>query len=255
MWLRPQLIILHLLLVAALAFCGWMGFWQLGVYDERQVDERADRQDVPVVPLEQVIQPGDGFEPEANQRPVTVRGTYAAAEAQFWVADRTHDGRAGYALAAPLLVEGTDTAMVVLRGWSAETQQPPAPPDGVQEFEVVLEAGGRNTGPMDADRVIGTVRLPLLRSELGLELYAAVGLNTASEQAGGLAVLDPPEPESRWAVGLRNLAYSFQWWVFGAFAAFMWWRMCSDSVRSERAAHAAVRAADEESAAEEECRS
>lgn len=252
LWLRPQLILLHLLLIASLVFCGWMGFWQLGVYDERQVDERADRQDVPVVPLAQVIGPDDGFAPEANQRPVTVRGSYADSEAQFWVADRAHDGRSGYALAAPLVVEGGDTAMIVLRGWAEEPGEPPSVPDGVQEFEVVLEAGGRNTGPMDADRVIGTVRLPLLRSELGLDLYSAVGLNTDAAQAGELALLDPPEPESRWSVGLRNLAYSFQWWVFGAFAAFMWWRMCIDSVRSDRAARDAVSEADEESAIEEE---
>lgn len=240
MWFRPHLVLLHLLLVASLAFCAWMGFWQLGVYDERQVDERADRQDVPVVPLDEVIEPDETFSPEANQRPVTVRGSYADAGTQFWVADRASDGRDGYALAAPLMVDGGDTAIIVLRGWSEDVVDPPVPPDGVQEFETVLEAGGRNTGPMDADRVIERVRLPLLRSELDMDLYAAVGLNADAEQAGGLALLDAPEPESTWSVGLRNLMYSFQWWVFGGFAAFMWWRMCSDAVRSERAAREAV---------------
>lgn len=235
LWLRPQLVFLHLLLVASLGFCAWMGFWQLGVYDDRQVDERADRQEVPVVPLDRVIEPGDEFSPAANQRPVTVRGEYADADLQFWVADRAHDERSGYALATPLIVDGGDVALIVLRGWAPEPGALPAVPEGVQEFEVVLEPGGRNTGPMSDDRVLGTARLPLLRSELGLRLYAAVGLNTDAAQAGELALLDPPEPESTWTVGLRNLAYSFQWWVFGAFAAFMWWRMCTDSVRSARA--------------------
>ena len=30
-----------------------------------------------------------------------------------------------------------------------------------------------------------------------------------------------------------NLAYALQWWVFGLFAAFMWWRMATDAVDVE----------------------
>jgi cytochrome oxidase assembly protein ShyY1 len=39
--------------------------------------------------------------------------------------------------------------------------------------------------------------------------------------------------------GLRNLLYALQWWVFGAFAVFMWWRWLEEEVlgrkRSPRA--------------------
>ena len=27
---------------------------------------------------------------------------------------------------------------------------------------------------------------------------------------------------------LRNLLYAVEWWVFGAFAAFIWWRWVRD---------------------------
>jgi surfeit locus 1 family protein len=32
------------------------------------------------------------------------------------------------------------------------------------------------------------------------------------------------------STGLRNLLYAFQWWVFGAFAIFMWWRWLMEDV-------------------------
>ncbi|MDX6278703.1 MAG: surfeit locus 1 family protein, partial [Nocardioidaceae bacterium] len=28
--------------------------------------------------------------------------------------------------------------------------------------------------------------------------------------------------------------YALQWWVFGAFALFMWWRMCTETVAASR---------------------
>ena len=32
------------------------------------------------------------------------------------------------------------------------------------------------------------------------------------------------------STGLRNVLYAFQWWVFGAFAIFMWWRWLQEDV-------------------------
>ena len=45
--------------------------------------------------------------------------------------------------------------------------------------------------------------------------------------------MSPPDPEVSWTVGLRNLAYALQWWVFGLFSAFMWWRMATDALDVE----------------------
>ena len=36
--------------------------------------------------------------------------------------------------------------------------------------------------------------------------------------------------------GLRNLLYALQWWVFGAFALFVWWRHLADTLALESAA-------------------
>ena len=46
-----------------------------------------------------------------------------------------------------------------------------------------------------------------------------------------------PDPDS--STGLRNLFYAIEWWVFGAFALFVWWRWAKDELeRSRRGAPA-----------------
>jgi cytochrome oxidase assembly protein ShyY1 len=48
----------------------------------------------------------------------------------------------------------------------------------------------------------------------------------------GLAPVSPPASETSWRTGARSLAYALQWWLFAAFAVFMWWRILSDRLRS-----------------------
>ena len=35
---------------------------------------------------------------------------------------------------------------------------------------------------------------------------------------------------SSWTTGLRNLLYALEWWVFGVFAFWVWWRWLRDSL-------------------------
>ena len=57
-----------------------------------------------------------------------------------------------------------------------------------------------------------------------------------------LALADTPSRDDvSWTVGLKNLAYTMQWWVFGAFAIFMWWRMSNEQVAAARPALATSR--------------
>ena len=37
-----------------------------------------------------------------------------------------------------------------------------------------------------------------------------------------------PQPGA-WT-SLRNLLYALEWWVFGGFAVYAWWRWCRDEV-------------------------
>ena len=213
-----------------------MGLWQLGVYDSRQADERADRQSVPTVELTQVWGPGERFTTTANHRPVTVSGRFADSAEQVWISGKSQDGRTGYWLVAPILVSGDgergtkSTALLVVRGWSAEAGEFAPVPAGEQRIRVILEPGESGSGALDGDRVAQALRIPAFINEFDYDLYSGFGLNTTPAAAGGLMLVSPPEPETSWANGLRNLMYSIQWFVFGTFALFMWWRMSTESV-------------------------
>lgn len=244
LWLRLPMWGLHALAAVAVTICFVGGAWQLGTYDQRQENERADRQEVPTVPIDEVWSPDQPFLDTMNHRPVTVTGTFGSAQEQHWVSGRTQGGDDGYWLLSPLeLADDPGTAILVVRGFSPELGDLPPPPASEQTFRVVLEPG-EPVDPADVSasaeaEVIASIRVPALVNELPYALFPGFGISTSTDVAGGLALAEVPEPEVSWTVGLRNLAYSLQWWVFGLFALFMWWRMGLELVASERARRAA----------------
>lgn len=236
LWLRPGLVGLHLFAVVAVGFCIFMGLWQLGAYDSRQEHERADKQQVPRVALSGLWGPDQPFEARLNHRPVTATGTFAPATEQVWVTGKEQGGRTGAWLLAPLLVDGDDHALLVVRGWAPAATDFPAVPPGEVTIDAVLQPGEAGGAAYDPDRrEIGSVRIPALTNELPYDLYSGFAVSTSASAAGGLDLVPPPEPgDVSWTVGLRNLAYAVQWWVFGLFAVFMWWRMSTESVAASR---------------------
>lgn len=234
LWLRPGLVALHLFAVVAVVVCIIGGLWQFGIYDRRQADERADRQEVPTVPFDSIWSVGEPFDATLNHRPVTVEGRFGPAADQVWVSGREQDGREGFWLLAPLVLSG-DEAMLVVRGFSTTAGDLPPVPDGRQSFDVVLEPGESTGTPLDeSTRVLGTVRVPALINVLPYQLFPGYGISTDPSVAAGLPLVDPPTPDVSWTVGLKNLAYSLQWWVFALFAAGMWWRMSHELVAEAR---------------------
>lgn len=236
-YLTPGLIGLHLFAIAAIVFCVIMGFWQSGIYDSRQEHERADKQAVPRVALAEIWSPDKPFLKTLNHRPVTVEGEFAPASEQVWVTGKERDGRDGVWLMAPLLVAGGDDALLIARGWAERPGPLPEVPAGPVSLEAVLEPGESNAGSFDAaDRTIPSVRLPTLINELPYDLYSGFAISTDAAIAGDLELVPPPTVDDvSWTVGLRNLAYALQWWVFGLFAAFMWWRMTTETAAASRA--------------------
>ena len=81
--------------------------------------------------------------------------------------------------------------------------------------------------------VYGSLSIPQLANVLRGDLFSGFALTDAAGINGGLRPVEPPDPHVSWTVGLRNLAYALQWWVFGLFAGFMWWRMVTDAVAVE----------------------
>ena len=217
-WLRPGLLGLHVLAVAAVGFCVGMGLWQLGIYEGRQGDAQdgARRQ---VVPLADVWRPGEAFTSDLKDKRVSVTGRFADDDLRV----TREDGSTW--LVTPFVIG--DHALLVVRGEGERAPaRGPTERDGVRETS---EPGGRARGPA---RTTHPISVPSLINELPHQLYGGYAIALTDT---GLPLVDPPEPGVSWTVGLRNLAYALQWWVFAAFALFMWWRMTSESVAMRRA--------------------
>jgi cytochrome oxidase assembly protein ShyY1 len=239
-WLRPGLLGLHAFAVVAVGFCVGMGLWQLGVYDSRQEHERSDRRVVPRVALTDVWGPDQPFEGRLENRPVRVEGRFAPSSEQVWVTGREQDGRRGVWLVAPVRVSGTRASLLVVRGWSPRLGDLPPVPDGDVAFDAALQAGEGTGEPFNPDtRTLDSVSIPVLTNVVPGDLFSGYAIGTSRSTMGDLAAVEPPAPGTSWTVGLRNLAYAMQWWVFGAFALFMWWRMATENVAMRRAAAAA----------------
>jgi cytochrome oxidase assembly protein ShyY1 len=217
-WLRPGLLGLHALAVAAVGFCVVMGLWQLGIYEGRQGDAQ-DGARRSVVPLADVWGPGEAFTSDLKDKRVSVEGRFADDDLRV-----TRDGGSTW-LVTPFVIG--DDALLVVRGEGER-----APASDATELDVVLEpseSGGRALGP---NRTTDAISVPALINDLPQRLYSGYGIALTDT---GLPLVDPPDPEVSWTIGLRNLAYALQWWVFAAFALFMWWNMAGENVAMRRA--------------------
>ena len=218
-------------LAVVLLATGLLGWWQLEAWRTARSGDVADRLDRAPVALGQVLGPDEPLANEDVGVPVLVEGRYAPAPRQFLVTGREQQGVSGYWVLAPLLVDGTGSSMLVVRGWTADGEQLPPVPAGHVRQTGVLQPGEDGSGAVSAGRVVQSVRIPALVGTLRTDVYGGFLLATDPDPVATRAGLEPvqaPEPDPSWSVGLRNLTYALQWWLFGAFAAFWWWRLRAD---------------------------
>ncbi|MFW6868879.1 SURF1 family protein [Nocardioides sp. CPCC 206347] len=241
----PRLLGAHLLALVCIAFAAGMGLWQYDAWQERRAAERVDLTEAEPVPLTDVLGPDQPFQTAGLGRPVEVRGTFLA-EGTVLVSDReSADGKPGRWLVTPISVGAPGApAVPVVRGWvPADTAIEDLPPPPSGEVDVLgwlqpTEAAGEpDDDPKDA--VVPALRiadlLQLLDEDQDLyEAYVVTEEPLATDLADGVtaATLDQLPPASRFT-GLRNILYAIEWWVFAAFAGFLWWRYVRDAVRSQ----------------------
>ncbi len=84
--------------------------------------------------------------------------------------------------------------------------------------------------------------LPALRitdvlQRVDTDLYGAYVVSTDPEPGLDAATVALLPAVGRFTA-LRNLLYALEWWVFGAFAAFIWWRHLRDQLAAEALAGA-----------------
>ena len=219
----------HVLMLVCVAAAGGLGVWQFDAWQQHRAAEAVDLTRLDPVPLADVMGPDDPFPGDKVGQPVEVTGTWLP-ESTVFVSGREVDGVEGYWVVTPLAVEGPeDPALPVVRGWAATTDAVPTPPTGTTSVVAWLQptegSGEADTDP--DDDVLPQLRTADLVQHVDQDLYGAYGV--ATEPLDGLtpATLEQLPSPGRFTA-LRNLLYALEWWVFGAFAAFIWWRFVTE---------------------------
>ncbi|MFD3457841.1 SURF1 family protein [Streptomyces sp. NPDC058691] len=241
-----------LFVVCAVAFCTFMGSWQLSRFEDRVQTHRA-AQDAPsrdartaAVPLAELLPTARSMvTTETSGRIVTATGRYDSAH-QFLVPGRELDGRTGYYVLTPLRVTGGQ-ALPVVRGWlpgdasKASPAAVPAAPSGEVTVSGALQAPETDT----TDGVVTRGGLPA--GQLGM-ISAASLVNLVPypvygawiTQTEGVAVPLTAVPAAAPAgTGLdlkafQNLGYTGEWFVFAGFVLFMYVRLLRREAETRR---------------------
>lgn len=237
--LKPRWLGLFVLLVAVIVTFAQLGLWQLHVaQDKGLADALRKAHEARPVTIDAVVRPHEAFPNPQSGRRVIVTGTYAAAD-QLLVGPRRLDGRTGYWVLAPLVVEGSGARLPVVRGFVTDPTHPVQPPGGTVSVDGSL-APGESPAPAEPDvpgwpqPALGSVDLSVLVNRWPGDLYNAFVFAQVERGADQSSVAVPaglhrvPPPEVVGGLKWRNAAYALQWWLFAGFAAFMWFRMVRD---------------------------
>jgi cytochrome oxidase assembly protein ShyY1 len=232
------------LLVVAVVACVLLGRWQLHVWQGHRADNSASVTRESAVPLDDLLGPDAAFPANGVGRPVVVQGRWDPTHTVY-VADQDHDGRTGVWAVTPV-VTATGSAIEVVRGWAPAPAQAAAAPSGTAALVGLLQPSD-DSGALDDNRhddVIPELSVTALLPRAPYDLYGGYvvatdrgvpgGATPSTGMSGLVAVTADHLPGADAATGLRNFLYAIQWWIFGAFAVFVWWRWVQEDVLGRR---------------------
>ncbi|MDN5894957.1 MAG: SURF1 family protein [Nocardioides sp.] len=246
--LAPKYWGFHLLALVLVAIAVGLGLWQYAAWGERRDHEAQDLTQVEPEPLQEVMGPDDPFMGDSVGRPVVVEGSWVD-DSTIFVSNREQDDKDGYWVVTPVAVDKPgDPAILVVRGWTPAIADAPEAPTGETTLVGLLQPAEGSTNVVDddpTDDVLPQLRLADAIQFIDQDLYG--GYVVAGDPAGGaagdagspattdndgtegLAHADVDQlPEVGQFTALRNLLYAIEWWIFGLFAGFIWWRWMRD---------------------------
>lgn len=230
---RPRWLALLALAVVLAGIAVQLGRWQWDVaHDVAREEAVREVQQRPVEPLGEVVAPHATFPDDGSGQRVSTTGTYDP-QGQLLVVGRLLDGREGAWVLTRFTVEETGANLPVVRGWVPEGAAAPAPPQGQVELVGSL-APGEAPATDEGEGRWSSIDLARLVNDWPGDLYNAFAFVVSEDGATpvGVDLVPPPLPDTSFV--WRNAMYAVQWWLFGAFALWMWWRMVRQAAEDER---------------------
>lgn len=240
MTVTPKGLLATIAAVLIAAVCVRLGFWQLDRLEQRRERNAAviGAASLPALELSgdslrALMRNPDGY----HYRRVKVRGVYLPA-GDFLLRGRAMEGRPGVHLVTPLRIAGTDTAILVLRGWipanDAATADPrPYVAPGEREVEGIVQTISTAGGPVPlAEKVNGTRVATYQRIDpRAVRAATPYPLVPAYLQILPTPAAPPPPRAADSVPALRrvplppldegpHLGYAIQWFGFAAVAIF-----------------------------------
>ena len=147
----------------------------------------------------------------------------------------------GVWVVTPVAVDGGDAALLVVRGWAADPASAPAAPTGRATWSGCCSPATRSTevDADPADDVLPALRVTDVAPAPRRRPLRRVRRRAPTRRPGLAAATVEQLPPAGRFTALRNLLYALEWWVFGAFAAFIWWRHVRDQLAAEALAGSA----------------
>lgn len=234
---RRQWVFTALFVIVAAA-CVGLGFWQLDRLSQRRAANARIEARMATQPVR--LTGSDANAADLEFRPVIVRGTFDPAHS-ISLANRARNDEPGIHLVTPLILEGTDLAVLVDRGWipvadSARPAWAKYDVHGTVEVTGIVRASSPEPGwtiladptrgpgatPLDSWRVLN---IPNIQTQIPDRLLSVAIEVTGDPQPGS----PWPDPDIDLTEG-PHLSYAVQWFSFAAIALIgggLWLRYSS----------------------------
>ena len=193
----------------------YLGLWQSGKGDRLQavLDQRAARHALGPVPVGAALVDAA----QLQDAPITVRGVYEP-QWQFYLDNRQENDLPGVHVITPLKINGSDTRILINRGWVGWTQGRgvlPVVATPAGQVQITGLASVPSTKkfflmperPEASNKLVPRLDLARVAAQLGQPLQPVVLLQDSTDATDGLVRHWAP-PENR--VGMHR-GYAFQW--------------------------------------------
>ncbi|MBC7436830.1 MAG: SURF1 family protein [Bdellovibrionales bacterium] len=207
-----------------------LGFWQLSRAAQKEALQASQlaRSKLAPVQVRELVQASD-YEPLVH-RQASLRGTWVPARTIF-LDNRQMNGKPGFYVVTPLLLEGLDKAVIIERGWvqrnfldRTQLPQVPTPPGIVEVVGRIAPPPSKLYAFKGADS--GVIRQNLdvaaFSAEIGLNLVVVSLMQTTAADDG--LQREWPQP----SLGVpKHYGYTFQWWALSALIAtlYVWFQI------------------------------